>query len=107
MIVDALIGFCVGILRVLVELLPTWTPPAESGSFGTTAGGMVGMLSGYFPILTLAICLGVVFGVKILASVWQAVVSIYDRVPLMFSSCFATGPACRSRTCGRYGVRNS
>ncbi len=85
MIVDALIGFCVGILRVLVELLPTWSPPTEPGSFGTSAGGMVGMLSGYFPILTLAVCLGVVFGVKILASVWQAVVFIYDRVPLKFT----------------------
>lgn len=85
MITDALIGFCSGIVRVVILLLPAWSPPSTEGGWGTVAGGVVGILSGYFPIVTLVACIGFVFIVKILASVWQAVVFIYDRVPLKFT----------------------
>lgn len=85
MIVDALIAFCAGIVRVVVLLLPAWGPPSTDGGWGTIAGGGVGILSGYFPIVTLTLCIVFVFGVKILASVWQAVVFLYDRVPFKFT----------------------
>lgn len=81
MISDAVIGLVVGLLRGLLALIPGWEPPPDAGDFGVQAGGVVGMLSGYFPITALVVAIGLIYGFRIVMTVWTALVFVYDRLP--------------------------
>lgn len=83
MIVDAVLGLVVGLLRTILSWLPNWTPP-ESG-FGFGFGQVAGLLNGFFPVTVLMGCILAVLGFRVALTLWAAVVFIYDRFPMKFT----------------------
>lgn len=79
-ITDALITFVCTAARAVLGLIPTWTVPATP--FGTTSyalGSMAALGNGYFPVVTLAVCLALVLGLKVVLLGWRFIVFVYHQ----------------------------
>lgn len=86
MIVDALVGLLVTVLRSILDLVPVWSPNLSGfNTTGLAAGNALGLLNEYFPVAVLGICLLTVLGTKAGLSLWHIVVFVYDRFPLKFT----------------------
>lgn len=83
MIVDAILGAFVNVLRGFFDLVPAWSP--DLGSLNTTfytIGHSASVLNGYFPVAAIAVGLGLVFAARLFWFAWIVVVWIYDKIPM-------------------------
>jgi hypothetical protein len=81
-IVDLLLGALVAMMRGILDLVPVWELDAAAlATSGQTVGSFAGMLSGYFPVATLAFSLLTILGFKVFMSGWRLIVFVYDKLP--------------------------
>lgn len=69
------------VLTGVLGLLPTYSPPAFDG-LGTTLGEGLAAANALFPVTTVGVCLGIVFGVRVFLLAWDAIIWLYRLIPL-------------------------
>lgn len=82
MITDAFISFFTTVVGGIFGLLPTWD--VTVGSFvelGSAIGKAGSMFSQWFPVGTLALCIGVLTAARIALSGWNVIVWIWEKIP--------------------------
>lgn len=83
MIVDAIIGGFVGILRGLLNLIPDWVPPAEAiTDQAHTIGAMAATGNGYFPVAILGIAIVTLLGARLAIILYRVATRIWELLPL-------------------------
>ncbi|QIK83530.1 hypothetical protein [Sanguibacter sp. HDW7] len=83
MILDALIALMASSFTLVLDLIPSWTPPTEAFSQSSASvGSMASAGNGYFPVRVLGICLALVLGLKVALLAWRGVVFVYSVLPL-------------------------
>lgn len=81
MVTDALIAFVFGSVRAVLGLIPTWQPPADAfSSTSISLGSIAGTGNGWFPVVTLGVCLVFILALKVFLLGWRVVVFIYHQV---------------------------
>lgn len=82
MIIDSLIEIVVALFRAILGLLPEWslTLP-ETGSAFQFLGGAVRLISGYFPVYVLFVCVGIYLAARLFFSSWSLIVWLYEKFP--------------------------
>jgi hypothetical protein len=80
MITAALIAMFLSTLTGLLNLAPTTSIDVSglTANVGTVAS-LAGTLNGYFPLFTLGMCLGVVFGLKVFMFGYRLVLFIWHQ----------------------------
>jgi hypothetical protein len=69
-----------GLIRGLIALGPTYTPPiAEAARQAETVGGTAAGLGGYVPVGQLALVLALLVVAKLALLAWQLIVFIYHQ----------------------------
>lgn len=85
MIVDAIIGVALAVLGGFVALFPSYTLPGSMTGVGSNLGSAVATINGVFPVVTLGICIAAVLGLAVFLAAFNAVVWVYQLVPLKFT----------------------
>lgn len=80
MITAWLLGLLLGTLSGMLGLIPGGVLDM-SGMVANVSmiSSLAGTLNGYFPLVTLGICLGVVLGLKLLMMGWRLVLFVYHQ----------------------------
>jgi hypothetical protein len=81
-VVDAIVGLFVGVLRAALGLVPAWAPdPAAIAEAGTTVGGQAAGLNGYFPVQALGIAIVAILGYRLILVVYRVAVHVWELLP--------------------------
>lgn len=87
MITDALVQALLGIVTYLLGLLPYWEAPvADWAQMGAYVGNSARLFGGYFPLGTLAACLGVLVAARFALFAWTVVVWVWGQIPVIGGS---------------------
>ena len=78
-ITEFMIDLTTGIIAGFIPLLPPVTFDSAGFTATTTAFSRMGALNGYFPVATLGLCLGLVFGLKLWMLAYRLVLFIYHQ----------------------------
>lgn len=81
MVTEWLWEFVSTFLTGLLALFPTWSLPAGIDVSATSMGLIVGRISGYFPIVTLALCCLAVLGYHVFSTALRVVIFVYNLIP--------------------------
>lgn len=83
MILDAIFGAVLGVIRGVLALLPEWAPdPDAVADVAATITGAATGTNAFFPMVTIVICLTALIGLKIILSGWELVRAVWDMLPL-------------------------
>ena len=82
MIVEFLIGLIGGLIQGLMAFIPAISVDLSgfSGS-GASIGAVAGWMDGYFPVLTLFLCIGIRYAVWLGITMWRLARMTWDLVP--------------------------
>lgn len=82
MIFDAIIGAFMGVVRAMLNLIPSWEPPAAAMSDQAhTVGAIAAGLSGYFPLTLLGVSIVTLIGARLALIVYRSVTRIWELLP--------------------------
>ncbi|MDR1188132.1 MAG: hypothetical protein LBK95_11875 [Bifidobacteriaceae bacterium] len=80
MITEFILECLFGLIRGLIALGPSYTPPvADAASQASMVGATASGLNSYAPVGTLALVLALLVAAKLALMVWQLVVFIYHQ----------------------------
>lgn len=79
MIVDAVLGIVIGLVRGLLRLFPDFEMDLTTPS--STVFGLLGRLDGYFPVSTLVTVVGIWVAIQVAGLGWRAAVWVWERFP--------------------------
>jgi hypothetical protein len=80
LIIDAIVIALKTVLNGFLALIPEYELPAM-GDFGSTLGASVGAINGYFPVVTLGVCLLTILGVRVFIGLFNVLVFVYGLIP--------------------------
>jgi hypothetical protein len=85
MILDAIAGLLLGVLNGVLGLFPAYSLPSSMTDFSASVGSWVGSANGFFPVVTLGVCIGVILAARAFVLAVRLVVFVYDLIPLKFT----------------------
>lgn len=81
MITEALLSVVVGLVEWIVSITPTFGVELDLdlAGFFEDVGENAQRLNGWFPVATLAICIGILLAVQAITTVWGFVLWLYHQ----------------------------
>jgi hypothetical protein len=84
-IFDAIAKLLVAVVKGVMGLFPAYEMPSGLASLGDSIGGSLAGVSAVFPVGTVGVCLALLIGARIILSVFNLVVFVYQLIPLKFT----------------------
>lgn len=80
MITFALVALFLGTITGMLNIAPTATIDVSSlATNAATISSLAGTLNGYFPLVTLGVCIGIVLGLKVFMLGYRLVLFIFHQ----------------------------